>query len=303
MFLGHNQQIRDCVTRLIETHDAAEPIAIAVAFWGAGAESLLPADKHFRVICNLAMGGTNPAVIESLMARAGTEVRHLSDLHAKVILASAGALVSSANFSANGLGLEGGNGWREAGVSIAANDPEFVKVFGWFEQQWRAALPVDAPVLARARTAWSIHSAAAVAGELGESAAGLAPIVAEESPAELRESDLFQPATKPRNMLRMAADWLVDEYRVMRGGTLAKSDNFIPAYAAYALWTLAGNRMATNISAMPVFSQPDQVLQRAAERSQDNPDRVRSLISRVARSSVTPVAVRHWARQFVERNL
>ena len=120
---------------------------------------------------------------------------------------------------------------------------------------------------------------------------------------ELLESELFQPAIKPRNALRMAADWLVDEYRVMRGGTLSTTDNYIPAYAAYALWTLAGQRMATNIPSHPVFSRPDHVLQRAAERSQDNPDRMRNLIARLARSSAAPASVRHWAQQWVERNL
>ena len=123
------------------------------------------------------------------------------------------------------------------------------------------------------------------------------------APPELHEGDLFQPAIKPRNALRMAADWLVGEYRVMCGGTLSATDNYIPAYAAHALWTLAGQQMATNIPSHPVFSRPDQVLQRATERSQNNPDRMRSLIARVAKSSTTPDAVKYWAMQWAERNL
>ncbi len=118
----------------------------------------------------------------------------------------------------------------------------------------------------------------------------------------LTEGDLFQPKIKARNALRMAADWLVADYKRLRGGELSTSDHFIPAYAAHVLWTLAGNRMATNIPATPEFSRPEQVFRRAEERSQDNPDRVRNLIARIASSSTSPVAVTYWARQWVERN-
>jgi hypothetical protein len=118
----------------------------------------------------------------------------------------------------------------------------------------------------------------------------------------LQEVDLFQPKIKPRNALRMAADWLVTEYKAGRGGELSTSDHFIPAYAAHVLWTLAGNRMATNIPATPEFSRPEQVFRRAEERGQDNPDRVRNLIARIVRSSTAPIAVTYWARQWVERN-
>lgn len=118
----------------------------------------------------------------------------------------------------------------------------------------------------------------------------------------LTESDLFQAKIKKPNALRMAADWLVADYSSMRGGELSKSDHFIPAYAAHVLWTLAGNRIATNIPATPEFSRPEQVLLRAEERSQDNPDRVRNLIARIARSRAAPVAVTYWAQQWVERN-
>lgn len=119
----------------------------------------------------------------------------------------------------------------------------------------------------------------------------------------LTESDLFQAKIKTANALRMAADWLVADYRSMRGGELSKSDHFIPAYAAHVLWTLAGNRIATNIPATPEFSRPEQVFLRAEERGQDNPDRVRNLIARLARSTVASEEVRYWARRFGETDL
>ncbi len=119
----------------------------------------------------------------------------------------------------------------------------------------------------------------------------------------LHESELFQSKIKARNALRMAADWLVAEYKSMRGGELSTSDHFIPAYAAHVIWTLAGNRIATNIPATPAFSRPEQVFRHAEERGQDNPDRVRNLIARLARSASTPEAVRFWAQRFMETGM
>jgi hypothetical protein len=119
----------------------------------------------------------------------------------------------------------------------------------------------------------------------------------------LMESDLFQAKIKKPNALRMAADWLVADYSSMRGGELSKSDHFIPAYAAHVLWTLAGNRIATNIPATPEFSRPEQVFLRAEERSQDNPGLVRNLIARLANSNGVPDQVRYWAKRFGETKL
>lgn len=303
MFLGSSRDIQENIVRLMAGHDVDEPIAIAVAFWGEGAEALLPADRRFRLICNLSMGGTNPAVIETLLARPGIEVRHLPDLHAKVVLTASGAVVSSANFSANGLGLEdcSGDGWQEAGIAIPATDPEFVKIYAWFEARWRAASAVDGAVLEQARKGWLER--ASLPSIAMPDASEASPVADADTPPELQEADLFQQKTKPRNALRMAADWLVAEYKTMRGSELSTSDHFIPAYAAHVLWTLAGNRIATNIPATPEFSRPEQVLRRAEERGKDNPDRVRSLIARLARLQATPPAVRYWAQQWMDQNL
>ncbi len=119
----------------------------------------------------------------------------------------------------------------------------------------------------------------------------------------LTESDLFQPKIKARNAVRMAADWLVTDYKKMCGGELSTSNHFIPAYAAHVLWTLAGNRIATNVPATPEFSRPEQVFLRAEERGQDNPDRIRNLIARLANSNGVPDQVRYWAKRFGETKL
>jgi hypothetical protein len=63
----------------------SDEIDIAVAFWGKGASKYLEASgKRCRILCSLTTGGTNPSEIEKLQAT--HEVRHLEDLHAKVII-------------------------------------------------------------------------------------------------------------------------------------------------------------------------------------------------------------------------
>ena len=122
-------------------------------------------------------------------------------------------------------------------------------------------------------------------------------------PPVLLEAELFQPKIKSGHRLRMAATWLVDEYKQMRGGSLSNSDHFIPAYAAHVLWTQAGNRIATQIPATPEFSRPEQVLRRAEDIGQEFPDRVRNLLARVARSATVPQPARYWAQRFEESRL
>ena len=122
-------------------------------------------------------------------------------------------------------------------------------------------------------------------------------------PPVLLEAELFQPKIKSGHRLRMAATWLVDEYKQMRGGALSNSDHFIPAYAAHVLWTQAGNRIATQIPATPELSRPEQVFRRAEERGQEFPDRVCNLLARVAHSATVPQPARYWAQRFEESRL
>lgn len=109
-------------------------VKCAVAFWGAGAESLFGVDvKEARIICNLSMGGTNPTVIENLMKR--YDVRQCDALHAKVYIGDSKAVVGSANASTGGLGFEGKKGWIEGGVEIQKVEP----IVEWFDALWRDA--------------------------------------------------------------------------------------------------------------------------------------------------------------------
>jgi len=299
MFLGSSKDIQENIVRLVAGHDVDEPIAIAVAFWGTGAEALLPADRRFRLICNLSMGGTNPAVIETLLARPGIEVRHLPDLHAKVVLTASGAVVSSANFSANGLGLPSGVGWQEAGMLIPADDPEFVKTHGWFEQLWRMAQPITETTLAEAAKQW--HSE-----EHRLTKNSVAVLEASRSPDELEEEMLFAAGPiKKGHKLQGAADWVVEAYKTMLGRPLKPRDYYIPRYAAYVIWTMAGKAMKTAIKDKQdkrVFSTPAEVLDKAKGTGQDNPRLTIDLVDWIARMDAAPPAVRYWAQQWMGRN-
>lgn len=127
-------------------------VRCAVAFWGRGSAALIRQTSGGRpkIICNLSMGGTNPAEIRTL--RLSADIRQSDTLHAKVYLSDVGAVVGSANASANGLGLEGSEqvGWQEAGVALQNIAP----VVAWFEEQWALSRAVDEADLSEAEEAW-----------------------------------------------------------------------------------------------------------------------------------------------------
>jgi hypothetical protein len=124
----------------------------AVAFWGDGAERMFGNldGRELRIICNLRMGGTNPAVIARV--REFAKVRHYDTLHAKVYLGPNRAVVTSANASTNGLGVNGASPatWVEAGYLTVDTAP----IRDWFEGLWRLCKAVTDADLAAAKKAW-----------------------------------------------------------------------------------------------------------------------------------------------------
>lgn len=152
MFITSENYLHE-VSNLIETSDT---IDIAVAFWGEGSDALLSkaSGKKIRVICNLASGGTNPEPIGRLKSPE-ISVRQLDNLHAKVVIGSTSAIVGSANFSTNGLQLEGieSQGWSEAGVLTSS--PEHLSAMRrWFEAEWLRARRISSVDLAHAFELW-----------------------------------------------------------------------------------------------------------------------------------------------------
>ncbi len=128
----------------------------AVAFWGKGADRLWKGvdHKNVRLICNLSMGGTNPNVIGKAANTRKSWKQHPT-LHAKVYLGDDIAIVTSANASANGLGLEDGevSGWLEAGVLI--NDAAQVeRISDWFDNVWATSSAISDVDLMLALKKW-----------------------------------------------------------------------------------------------------------------------------------------------------
>lgn len=140
--------------------DESKTIDIAVAFWGQGAELLIPqAGKKLRIVCNLSMGGTNPKVIKYLQTYSSVEIKALNRLHAKVMIGDQQGIVGSANCSANGLNYEGDEltGWYEAGFRIAdAAQLEHMRT--WFDSLWAEAQPITESMLNDAAHIWSQRS-------------------------------------------------------------------------------------------------------------------------------------------------
>lgn len=137
---------------------AGTKLRCAVAFWGRGAEDRIPKAqiKNAKLICNLESGGTNPFEISKLI-ESGAEVRMHPRLHAKVYVSSKGAIVTSANMSANGLGFEGSEQahWIEAGTSLR----ETANVEEWFSRLWESKTtePVTPEALKKAKEAWKLR--------------------------------------------------------------------------------------------------------------------------------------------------
>ncbi|RZU47152.1 HKD family nuclease [Fluviicoccus keumensis] len=173
-------ELKDALTK-------AKQASLAVAFWGSGAARLFNEwrGNSLRIICNLASGGTNPNAIRELRKLANIEIRHLSDLHAKLVLTDSRLILGSANVSANGLGLELDEmvGWREAGISTKdVTQRQSASV--WFEQQWQEAQLVTDADLDAASAVWQRRRQARPRLNLGQS-------LIEQPPHVLRDRPIY----------------------------------------------------------------------------------------------------------------
>jgi hypothetical protein len=135
----------------------------AVAFWGTGAAIKLFRNGrppvNARIICDLAMGGSNPKELRALGAPANKGLRHLPGLHAKVYLSDLGLITGSANASNNGIGFLETPGLIEAATFHPPKTDPYRAASHWFEAIWGQAQAVDEPALDRANTAWARTSA------------------------------------------------------------------------------------------------------------------------------------------------
>lgn len=146
------------LTQAIEAILSEEDCRCAVAFWGKGSADKLPGkgQGEFKLICNLASGGTNPYEIEKLDL---DNVRQCDTLHTKVYIGAREAIVASANASANGLGLEGNEAlWIEAGTRHLDVTP----IAMWFDDLWQSAdvREISDDDLTAAKEAWRFRQSA-----------------------------------------------------------------------------------------------------------------------------------------------
>jgi len=134
----------------------SKEVRCAVAFWGFGASELLRSagNRNIRIICNLRSGATNPGEIEKL-EKSGILVLQNDSLHAKVYINDKHAVVTSANVSSNGLGLEGNETarWIEAGVLTS----DIRNVNEWFEDLWVNSRAITKNDLREAKRTWKLH--------------------------------------------------------------------------------------------------------------------------------------------------
>lgn len=154
MFLESGRAIAARIQLLVD-EEVQQPVRLAVAFWGAGADFNIRGEC--RIICDLGSGLCNPAVIKALLARDNVVVLQLPGLHAKVVVSSTGAVVSSANMSTNGLGAEGADssGTIEAGYFVPAGSPDHEQIADWFEEQWTKATLISPEDLTVAALRWA----------------------------------------------------------------------------------------------------------------------------------------------------
>lgn len=157
MFLDSGRAIAGQIQVLIDG-EVVEPVRLAVAFWGTGADYRLRG--ACQIICDLESGACNPAVIRTLCKRDNCVVLKLSGLHAKVVISSVGAVVSSANMSTNGLGAEGADasGTIEAGYFVPAKLPDYKKIVTWFSDVWDKATEITELDLAKAQEKWDFRN-------------------------------------------------------------------------------------------------------------------------------------------------
>lgn len=138
-------------------------VRCAVAFWGDGAAASLfvgPPPAGARIICDIAMGGTNPRELKELGARRNPGLKHLPGLHAKVYLSGSGLVVGSANASNNGIGFLDAAVLTEAGTYHHPDETAWEQASTWFDRLWKCAKPVEDAALETAAAAWGRRSAA-----------------------------------------------------------------------------------------------------------------------------------------------
>lgn len=141
-------------------------VRVASAFLGTGAEHEVK--KGTRLICDIGMGGTNPAVLQALSEKLGDNLRFLPNFHAKVYISEDGCVVGSSNLSSRGVGFLSQAKLIEASVYMEATEEGAGAAADWFEGIWTNAEVVSADDIAWALTTWKSNKRGAPLAQMSD---------------------------------------------------------------------------------------------------------------------------------------
>lgn len=231
----------DAVRREIESllrDEVSKPARFAVAFWGRSAEYRLVGPCE--IICDLQSGACNPDTIEVLRKRPGTVVLQRKGLHAKVVVTSGGALVSSANMSTNGLGVDDyvSAGNLEAGIRINPGTKEFAEIEDWFAVVWKEAVPISDDDVARAREIWNLKNQA-----LDDFDESKFRNHMERALTSISASSLLKDSFAPRHRMRAVRPDLLEIAKAALPGQDDRQIGKIATYACHALLCRSGTEL------------------------------------------------------------
>jgi hypothetical protein len=302
MFLESRERILAQIEEIIAAaEDRSDILRGAVAFWGAGSQLLIKNRASYNLVCNLEHPGTNPFVVEKIMAGPNVTFQQHNDLHAKVVIGSAGAVIGSANFSERALGIQMGEvaGWIEAAVLVRPENAAHAQTAMWFERLWHAARSISQEDIDRAKSNWLAR---------GRDPLGTTPelvrydpsVVPELEGPALCEEDVFEaePLDKTlRKKTRMASVELLELYQQtcqeeIRQNWAAK----VAAHSANLLWVLSGREIGTNIEGIPAFKTPDMVIERS--RKLGTFEMLHIFVQSLANNPQAKPAIRFWAQYY-----
>ncbi len=142
--------ISEAIKRVLGGRD----VRCAVAFWGEGAAEFIVGSgtklEDVRILCDIDLGATSPRALRALGAPTNADLREHPRLHAKVYISDLGAVVGSANMSANGLGFGKKIGLEEAAVFLEPNSSSAHAAADWFDRMYKPAPVIGKEALRRA---------------------------------------------------------------------------------------------------------------------------------------------------------
>lgn len=157
-FLSQNSQTKIQIEQILKE---STDIKLAVAFWGFGSNETIKfaKNKKVKIICNLESGATNPHELIKIGKMIDfNSIRSINNLHAKVYLSNNKMILSSSNFSANGLSLEGDETNKLIEANVLIDNQSIIKQANlWFNLLWKGAKEIDEKYCQKFISKWSAN--------------------------------------------------------------------------------------------------------------------------------------------------